>query len=213
MAGFQRVEIEALKHIISANYITYRPMRTNDSIKVPQNCTFIGISNKSLTENVYDPTGLRRFVEFKCLDSLDWSAVNSVDSFQIWQSIDENKDRGYLEEFKSELQQHQEELAVPDEMQNFITVNHIAPVNETTREISALDLYNFYAVWRANNGYGHNKMIDIGWFCRRLRSYHLTAKTKVVDGKQRSLYYINPASEAFNSTLVPLASKVLEFKK
>lgn len=215
MAGLARVEIEALKRIISAEYTNFRPMRTNDSVKVKQNCTFIGISNKSLSENIYDSTGLRRFIEFKCLDVLDWDAINKVDATKLWQSINENLERGYLEPHRTEIQEHQESLQVVDEVTHFLTsINIIPEPGKGYAEVTALQLHNYYVMWRVTNGYSANREIPINFFGARLRTFGLEKKLKRIDGVQKPVYYVNPDCEALKPVLtVSLAQKVLEFKK
>jgi hypothetical protein len=214
MAGLQRVEIEGLKRIISAETLNYRPLRTNAQIRVVQNCTFFGISNKSLSENIFDSTGLRRFVEFKCVDNLNWDAINSTNAIEIWQSIDESRERGYIEGFATELKQHQEALMVQDEMQHFIQDTNLAADLSNPQEVQALDLYNHYINWRALNGYSAKSPQVLTWFCVKLRSHGLNKRVKRIDGKEKTVYLISAKSEILNKeVLASTPSKLLEFKK
>lgn len=215
MAGLQRVEIEGLKRVITAEYLNYRPLRTNDQIRVPQNCTFIGISNKSLSENIYDSTGMRRFVEFRCLDDLDWAKINSVNPYEIWQSIDESLDRGYIEGYQSELKAHQESLIVQDELQHFVQDMELVDPSAETKEVLALELYNAYITWRSLNGYGVKPALALTWFCLKLRSHNLNKRIVKINKKEKTAYAISANSDIFKTSdeLTTINRKVLEFKK
>lgn len=200
MAGLQRVEIEALKRIISADHTSYRPMRTNDMITVKQNCTFVGISNKSLSENIYDPTGLRRFVELKCLEQLDWTTINSIKSLEVWQSIDENSDDILIKEFKTEMAAHQEELRIQDEMEHFVMDTNLTPIDTNTKEVIATPLYAYYKLWRQSNNYSAQLPLSQNLFGRKLRSYGVVKRNKMIDGKEKVVYTVNAASDIFKQT-------------
>lgn len=192
MAGAQRVEIENLKRTISAQTTTYRPLGTNRHVTVRQNCTFIGVSNKSLTENIYDPTGLRRFAEITCKKRLDWEVINSIDSLKIWRGIDENLERGYLESFASEMRKHQEELLIEDEMQHFVReCGLMFDKAEDAVEIRALDLYNNFLIWRDANGYAAKNPMVFNSFCMKLRSHGFNKRVRKIEGKEKTFYIIN----------------------
>lgn len=198
MAGMQRVEMESFKRIITAEYITYRPMRSNNFSKVLQNTTFIGISNKSLPENIYDTTGLRRFVEFKCLDNCNWSLLNSVDALNIWNSIDETLEEGYVTSVLPELKVHQKEMQPIDEVEHFLSEQKIyTEIEGKDTIIQSLDLYNYFNVWRNANGYENRNAIAINSFAMKLRGKGLQKKIKNIDGKEKVVYIINDASLLF----------------
>ena len=221
MAGLQRVEIEALKRIISADHTSYRPMRTNDMITVKQNCTFVGISNKSLSENIYDPTGLRRFVELKCLEQLDWNAINKIDAFKIWTGINENREETFLEGFKQDMATHQEEMRIQDEMEHFVIDTELSPKDANTREIIATPLYEYYKLWRVQNGYSTQQPLSQNFFGRKLRSYGIIKRNKVIDGKEKVVYTVSASSDVFKDddktelgqSLLKGLKEALEFKQ
>jgi hypothetical protein len=196
LAGMQRADIAAVKRLISTDQLSYRPLFTNRQIKVKQNCTIIGISNKSLTENVYDSTGLRRFVEFKCLDNLDWGLINKVDALKLWQSIDENRDRGYYELIKDQLHDHQSSMMIKDEIQSFIEESGIASDLSKTIEISAKKLWESYRDWRSTSGFSGGDPIKLNSLCMRLRTYGLKKR----DIKRQSYYTISAASTISETT-------------
>lgn len=85
----KRTEMDEVKNIITANVLTRRPMRTNDVEHVEQRATFIGCTNKGLSELIRDETGVRRFAELAFTNSPDWEAINALDWEQMWRSVDE----------------------------------------------------------------------------------------------------------------------------
>lgn len=209
LAGMQRADIAAVKRLISTDHLSYRPLFTNRQLKVKQNCTFIGISNKSLTENIYDSTGLRRFVEFKCLDNLDWGLINAVDAMKVWQSIDESRPRGYFELIKEQLQEHQAALMIKDEVQSFIEENSIASNTTDTKDISAKELWKAYTTWRISSGFSGGDPIKLNSLCMRLRTYGLKKK----EIKKHSYYSINSASSLFDTDTLQVIPNKLNFTK
>ena len=91
--------ISTLRHLITGETISRRPLGTNKYVKVNNNATFIGDSNKSINELIHDTDGMRRFIQLqwklthKEKDKLQegWEFVNTIDSQKLWQSIDETK--------------------------------------------------------------------------------------------------------------------------
>ena len=90
MAKAAKADIEVTKHVITANVLERRPMRTNTTITVQQCASFIGGSNISLPELIKDETGNRRFFEaawgepaFGFLDTFDfcdaWRSISHLD--------------------------------------------------------------------------------------------------------------------------------------
>lgn len=101
MSYASRSDVEAVKHVITADTLDRRPMRTNKSQQVRQCATLIGASNKEVEENIRDETGARRFfgLRFKrppagFLQGLDWSAA--------WRSV-KHTDADPLEEYRADV--------------------------------------------------------------------------------------------------------------
>ncbi len=207
MAGLQRVEVESLKRVISADFSSYRPLHTNRQLKVKQNCGFIGVSNKSLSENIFDSTGLRRFVEYKCLDKLDWKSLDILDPLKLWQSIDESKERGYLEPVMKEIGEHQENMVQQDELSAFIQETELLDSGEMT-EMTATALWNHYDTWHANSGWRGNKALILTVFAARMRTHGVTFKKR----HNKAYYLVNKSAKFFNE-VPPMIVKNLEFKK
>jgi hypothetical protein len=210
MANMARVEMESLKKLITNDYLTYRPLYTNNSARVPQSCTFIGGSNKSMSEIIYDPTGMRRFYEFSCLDKTDHAAINGLDYVALWNSVNPELDRGYIEPFLQDLQQHQASHQIEDEVQHFLREQAITG-GKATAEIQATDLYNHFTMWRALSGYSARPAPALNSFCMKLRTHKLSKRITAIDGKNKTVYSVNKASHIFD-TAQPLSAKMLQFK-
>lgn len=210
MANMAKVEMESIKKLITTEYLTYRPMYTNTIHKVRQNCTFIGGSNKSMTEIIYDPTGMRRFYEFACLDKSNFDAVNSVDYKELWTSIDGDLERGYIEPYIQALTAHQASHQTEDEIQHFLREQAVLGGSETV-EVLATELYNHFAMWRALAGYGVRPAPALNSFCMKLSTHKLRKRIKSVEGKNKTVYAINSSSHIFDAAQSPTA-KMLHFK-
>ncbi len=199
MAGLERTELESLKHIITAEVVDYRPMRTNACVQVRQNCSFIGISNKSLGQNIYDPSGLRRFVDMPCLKKVDWELINAVKAIEIWRCVDENLERGYIEPFQNEMYRKQEEVQVIDDVTDFILQTNLQPTEgKDVRPVWVKELHDSYILWRNQNGYEMKTPLAINFFGAHLRTHRLEPSRKIIGGKDRIVYYVNSEADIFN---------------
>lgn len=207
MANMARVEMESLKRLITTRQLSYRPLHTNEVRTVPQNCSFIGASNKSLQEVVYDPTGLRRFYEFTCLDRVDFDGINNIDYTALWSSIDPTLERGYTEPFLANMTEHQTERITEDEVSQFIRelgVNDAGP----KKEITASALYGAYIHWRAITGYSSRPALVANTFGARLASHKITKRIRKIDGYQKTVYDVNAASKVFDTQLIAIKGGV-----
>lgn len=200
MANMARVEMESLKRLITNNKLSYRPMHTNRIETAEQNCSFIGASNKSLQEVVFDPTGLRRFYELTCLDRADFDGINSVDYDAVWGSVDPASERGYTEPFLDQMSMHQSDRLTEDEVTHFVrelAINEQGP----KKEIAARALYDAYINWRAQSGYSAKQALVSSTFGARLSTHRINKRVRKVDGYQRTVYDINASSKAFDNQL------------
>lgn len=90
MGRASAADMDVVKNVVSSRTLTLRPMRSNSTVQVVQNATFIGTSNAaSLTEILRDPTGTRRYIGLTMIDSPDREVINSIDWAVVWQSVDE----------------------------------------------------------------------------------------------------------------------------
>ncbi len=196
MANMARVEMEELKKLITAETLTYRPMRTNKFAIVRQNCSFIGGSNKSMTELIYDPTGMRRFYEFTCQDRADFEGINGIDYIALYNSINVELERGYIEHLLPKLAEHQQARQTEDEVQHFVRETGL--LGGTPREITASELYSAFIAWRAESGYGAKTAMVVSSFGMRLSSFKVPKRFKRVNNTPKTVYTVNAESAIFN---------------
>lgn len=185
MAGMQRAETETLKHVITADYLTYRPMRTNQNETVFVTCSFIGASNKPLRELVSDTTGQARFWEIQAVDDIDHTLINSIDYLSIWQSIDENLTEGYIKEVLPEITKLQQEETAIDYLQAFLKEHNYNYSPNNNRLIAAKVVYQAYQEYCIEVG---ERPLSLHWLGRRIKKYGLQLVHK--DGKNG--YLVNP---------------------
>lgn len=140
----KRAEMDEVKNIITANVLTRRPMRTNDVEHVEQRATFIGCTNKGLSELIRDETGVRRFAELAFTNTPDWEAINALDWEQMWRSVDERgPDPSSL--IATTLADQQ------SENRTLSAVEQWARQEEVGGKQRADDLHSLFRVWEQNN--------------------------------------------------------------
>lgn len=95
MAEAKKVDSENIKQFMSEGEISHRPLHTNSMEALANNSTFIGASNKSVSDLIQD-TEMRRFWEIKCLPTREltqnWAELKAMDYRLIWDAVDENDD-------------------------------------------------------------------------------------------------------------------------
>lgn len=188
MQGGARTDIDGLKHIITANEVTGRRMRTNVYDKIPQNCSFIGATNKDLQELIIDETGVRRFYVVECLAMMDHKALNSIPYQEIWSSIDENNSAGYSHNAIQHIKAAQEESRVKCNVELFLEENCYIPAStDKTSNISCQSIYDEYKDWCSANGFA--KPMTSTWFGRRAAEYGVVS-TLVTSNNATKRFYV-----------------------
>jgi predicted P-loop ATPase len=150
----ERTSVDALKNIISAETFETRKLGTNIYVNVTQSCTFIGATNRSVSEMIRDSTGMRRFFEIESLQRMDWEMLNSIDALKIWQGIDESREKLYIAPYKSEISLRQEKLILPDSDEEFLEHFQLLKGDREsmTEFLPNADLYATYCVYAKKNG-------------------------------------------------------------
>lgn len=203
LAGIRKADVDILKKQISATYNDSRRLGGNTVTKIKQNASFIGTTNRNVNELLFDVSGARRFYEIKTLDKLDWDSINSIDYVALFRGIDENLERGYLEEVMSEVIADQKELIGLDELTVFMqSVNLIGG----DKEISANLVYDAYKTWAENSGI--KNPINSVWFGRKLSNKGIRNVTKNCRGKTSRFYMIDEDSELHSKGRDILASEM-----
>lgn len=201
MAGFRKADVETLKRQITASYNDVRKLNTNTVIKIKQNASFIGTSNAPVNELIFDVTGARRFYEIRALDKIDWDKINSLDYIALFQGIDENLERGYIEGVFEEVKKEQENLVGLDELNIFMEHHKIT---SGTKEVAATHMYQAYAIWADTNGI--KTPLNSIWFGRKLSNKGLNAEIRKLRGKATRVYLVADDCSLLKESYDPLAS-------
>lgn len=214
MSGVEsRVEMEGFKRLISADDLSYRPLHTNTLCQVKQNCTFIGTSNKSISQIINDPTGIRRFYQINCLAPTDmsknWDIINNLDAKKIWKSIDESLDKGYGLEHREALATHQESLINLGEVPTFIKENNLLVSDKAYTVMTIQELHVKYQAWRQN--FWGPKPIAINYFSGHLLTHGLE-KIRITSGPKvfQTAFKVNKNAFGGENTVI---NNIAEFRK
>ena len=81
LATFTRVEINALKSILSKSFVKERHPFERKAKKLPRRASFIGSTN--MTEFLSDPTGNVRWIPFE-ITSIDWNYSKEINIDDVW---------------------------------------------------------------------------------------------------------------------------------
>jgi len=139
-----------VKKIISSSTVQYRPMRTNDTIKITQNSTFIGTCNQPINQVVFDHSGVRRFYQINAKSKMtineaaeQRNVAENIDYTLIWKSIDENKsyEESWQSQYREQFEQSAEENRTKDDIELFMEKNNIKPGN---MRVSISIMYNAF---------------------------------------------------------------------
>lgn len=166
MMGCNKTDIETLKHFITAERLSARKLYTNQVDTLSQNCSCLGTSNKHLDVLIRDETGMRRFVEIKSKEKMDWGLLNSIEPLSIWSAIDENNDDGYLYEVADLLKQEQETYRFQDSVESYLSETGAFNGNRT-QKVSNEKVFADYVDWcRA----AEERPLSKQYFGKRLKS-------------------------------------------
>lgn len=106
MAKASKTDIETVKHVITAQSLERRPMRTNSIVTIVQNATLMGASNHRLAELIRDDTGNRRFVELFYKRPTNEDYLTTIDWYAAWASVQPSDAAPILQVFER-LQEQQ----------------------------------------------------------------------------------------------------------
>jgi hypothetical protein len=107
--------VSDLKTVMTSEYQLRRVLGSSVTELVRQRASFIGTSNRPISELVPDNTGHRRFVMLPlrngCVErggSADvWKTVNELDFALMWRSVPEHVERGPIKDIMEELVSYQ----------------------------------------------------------------------------------------------------------
>ena len=149
LQSIERTDINALKNQITADFNNFRPLYTNLNVKVPQNCSFIGCSNRNINEMIFDSSGMRRFYELEVPNKTDFEKINSINYEALWDGIDETTDAPLITVLE-DLKRAQLKLVNPTDVELFIEEFDLKTPG--SREITLEQLYVIYSNWASQNG-------------------------------------------------------------
>jgi len=157
-----RTDINALKHQITATHNDYRTFYTQEIQKVPQRCSFIGTTNRSLSLQIQDSTGMRRFFEIVTLDRMDWEQLNLIDYYAIWRGIDENDAQGYFYRMQDAIEAAQQDLITDDPIDLFLEASNLSTNGRLNAQVSNKELYQYYNDFCLQHGFKALNSVNLG---------------------------------------------------
>lgn len=194
MAGVRWADLGSLKRTITNEYLDYRVLGSHRQIKVRQNCTIIGLSNKAISDVINDQTGNRRFFQYNCKEKTDRMVLNNINVLEIWQCVDENKTRGYYELSEEAIAEAQAADQLDDERETFIKDAQLRPKEGKYVWVHTQKIYEAYLAWKPTSGFRDEANINILMLGRALQSAGLLGALKSINGKKARAVAVDPAA-------------------
>lgn len=119
MARANKADVETIKHVVTAETLDRRPMRSNNTVPVKNRAVMIGASNHRLDELIKDETGNRRFVELIFKAGAPRNMINQFDFHAMWCSVQPG-DADPLDGYRDQLAKAQESYAVKGPVQDWL---------------------------------------------------------------------------------------------
>jgi Virulence-associated protein E len=182
MGYASKANVDTIKHVITATHLSRRPMRTNSSVSVAQNATFIGCSNKTLGQLIKDPTGIRRFVGIQFSANPSRKIMNETDYALLWQSVDPTAADPmvpFIDYLKTKQESDREKGRVEEWLDQFNPNGPPARGEYGVRfsdvmkngKVAASDLFLIYSEWEAVHfpgSYNRLSALEFGHEMKRL---------------------------------------------
>lgn len=194
LQGVERADMNALKKQITATHNSYRKLYSHSVVNIPMRCSFIGATNKPISESLNDSTGMRRFWQIKTLDKIDWAAVNSISSKDIYMGIDENLEDGYLKGAPLDrVAETQKSYVNAEPAEEFLKEHGLLSESPDSVLISSQDLYDAFGMWTGRVGVRSKG--PLSWFVKRIISYGLeSVERRTTKGHKKLFFKINKDS-------------------
>lgn len=153
-------DLESMKNIITSSDINYRTFYVQKMANMPNVSTFIGASNRSVSEIFNDQTGNRRFYEIPCLDKVNWNEIggysedHGIDYYRLWKSVNEN-DESPIMPFIANIQKYQEDFRSKSLVEEWLISEELIPLQDSKSEFMAtaklhLDFMNWLKLQNCN---------------------------------------------------------------
>lgn len=157
MKGATKADIEEIKERITSEFIKFRILYTHNMMRVNNNCSFIGASNKPVSLLIRDESGMRRFYEIKIEKKCHWNIINSIDYLAIWKDVNEEIDKPLIHAYLKDIQAQQEENREKSSLEQWLDEKEITAGNIKS-ELNAT--YNDYCHYcRLSGLYSDSKRI------------------------------------------------------
>ncbi len=157
MKGATKADIEEIKERITADFIKFRLLYSHNMMRVQNNCTFIGTSNKPVSLLIRDETGMRRFYEIEIHGNCDWDTINKIDYLAIWRDVDEALDKPFIATCRKEIKEQQESNRDKNSVEQWIEEKNLT-VGDKKSEVN--NVYADYCHFcRLNGLYSDSKRV------------------------------------------------------
>lgn len=190
MKGATKADIEEIKERITADFIKFRLLYSHNMMRIQNNCTFIGTSNKPVSLLIRDETGMRRFYEIEIHGNCDWEAINKIDYLAIWKDVDESLDKPFIAACKKEIKEQQEANRDKNSVEQWIEEKNLAVGNIKSEVNTVYADYCHYC--RLNGLYSDSK---------RVFGIKLKSKLKIASFPQNGKRYYNFNIEIMDKVL------------
>ncbi len=163
MAKAAKADTETIKHVITADHLERRPMRTNSTVTIRQCATFIATTNLSLAEIITDPTGIRRFAEVRWVQP-PREFLDEFDFADAWGSV-QAEDADPMAPFMAELTARQAETRNRGPVENWLVSldgGDLRNLWEASEEgfVTTQILFNNYLAHRETQHGGVEALVD-----------------------------------------------------
>lgn len=150
MARANKADVETIKHVITAETLDRRPMRTNSTVAVRNRAVMIGASNHRLDELIKDDTGNRRFVELIFNPDADRKAILTFDFKAMWAAV-QPEDGDPTAMFRDAIAAAQATYAVAGPVQDWLDNYDVQSLLQSMGPMgcSTADLYTAFLEYRS----------------------------------------------------------------
>lgn len=187
MARGETANTDALKWLLTNETLSWRVLGTNKDAHGRNRATFIGTANKCLPDLIYDTTGVRRFYQLDCLETLEWKTINELDYLAMWRSVDEQSTAPILS-VKAELDARQAAWTPKDALEEWLTGFERHSELDPKTWMQASMLYGLFSDWLRRTGRPSWSQTRCG---RRLKA--LLKKDEWREERRGTFYAVFPA--------------------
>lgn len=179
MVRAQWADFNAMKHVLSQNYLTFQAKYARKTAHVFNLATFIGTSNLSPDQIILDTTSNRRFYFFHCLEKGDWETINRIDYQEIWRLVDPLEPCPVIDRIQ-DIKVNQEQTRNRDPIEEFIEDLQIQCSLKSGHQsvVSTQKISELYLQWLEQNYY-EKKRFDPGTVSKMLRQLGFTKSDRM----------------------------------